>query len=77
VISPCPIGYGRPNKLGSGLNEMKYYRENSLVQNNADPRDADIGLQGKIIVGKFIDQSRPTFDELYAENILKKFTRSS
>ena len=77
VISPCPIGYGRPNKLGSGLDEMKFYRENSLVQNGTDPREADIGLKGKIIVGKFIDQSRPTFDELYTENILSKFKREN
>ncbi len=77
VISPCPVGYGRPNKLGSGLDEMKFYRENSLVQNDTDPRDADIRLKGKIIVGKFIDQSRPTFDELYAENILSKFKREN
>ena len=77
VIAPCPVGYGRPNKLGSGLDEMKFYRENSLVQNDTDPREADIGLKGKIIVGKFIDQSRPTFDELYQENILSKFKREN
>ena len=27
VIAPCPIGYGRPNKLGSGLDEMIYYKK--------------------------------------------------
>ena len=59
VISPCPVGYGRPNKMGSGLDEMKYYRENSMVQNGADPREVDIGLKGKIIVGKFIEQKPP------------------
>jgi hypothetical protein len=56
---------------------MKFYRENSLVQNDTDPREADIGLKGKIIVGKFIDQSRPTFDELYTDNILSKFKREN
>jgi len=47
------------------------------VQNDTDPREADIGLKGKIIVGKFIDQSRPTFDDLYQENILNKFKRDN
>jgi 2-oxoglutarate ferredoxin oxidoreductase subunit beta len=75
VIAPCPIGYGRPNKLGSGLEEMKFYRENSLVENGADPREADIGLKGKIIVGKFRQEQRPTFLEEYEEKILKKFRR--
>ena len=75
VIAPCPIGYGRPNKLGSGLDEMVYYRENSLVQNGADPSEVDIQLKGKIIVGKFREEKRPTLLEEYEENILKKFRR--
>ena len=76
VIAPCPIGYGRPNKLGSGLEEMMFYRENSLVENGADPREVDIGLKSKIIVGKFRQEQRPTFLEEYEEQILKKFRRT-
>ena len=76
VIAPCPIGYGRPNKMGSGLDEMIYYKENSVVQNGADPRDVDIVLRGKIVVGKFSEEKRPTFLGEYEENILKKFRRS-
>ena len=76
VISPCPIGYGRPNKIGSGLDEMIYYKENSIVQNGADPRDVDISLRGKIIVGKFSEEKRPTFLGEYEEKILKKFRRT-
>lgn len=75
VIAPCPIGYGRPNKLGSGLEEMKYYQENSLVKNGADPREVDIALKGKIVVGKFVEEKRPTLMEEYEERVLKKFRR--
>jgi 2-oxoglutarate/2-oxoacid ferredoxin oxidoreductase subunit beta len=75
VIAPCPIGYGRPNKLGSGLDEMVYYKENSVVQNGADPREADIALKGRIVVGKFSEKKRPTLFEEYEENVLKKFRR--
>jgi len=76
VIAPCPVGYGRPNKLGSGLEEMKFYRENSLVENGADPREVGIALKGKIVVGKFREEPRPTFLDEYEEQILKKFKRT-
>ena len=38
VIAPCPTGYGRPNKLGAGLEEMRYYRDMSEERNGADPQ---------------------------------------
>jgi 2-oxoglutarate ferredoxin oxidoreductase subunit beta len=63
VISPCPTLYGRMNRQPSGLEQLRYYRENSVVKNGADPRSADISLDGRIIVGKFIDIERPTFSE--------------
>ena len=65
VIAPCPIGYGRPNKLGDGLEEMKYYREMSVIKDGADPAEAGIDLKSEIIVGKFIDKDKPTFSEQY------------
>lgn len=64
VISPCPTTFGRRNKLGDGLSEMKYYKENSIIKHKADLREADIELGGKIIVGKFVDIERPTFTEI-------------
>ena len=66
VIAPCPTGYGRPNKLGSGLDEMKYYREKSVIMNGAQPSEVDIKLKGEIVVGKFIDVDKPTFSEKYS-----------
>lgn len=65
VIAPCPIGYGRPNKLGDGLEEMKYYREMSVIKDGANPAETEIDLKGEIIVGKFIDEDKPTFSEQY------------
>ncbi len=71
VISPCPTVYGRRNKLGDGLNELKYYRDNSIIHHGIDPKEADIGLGTKIIVGKFLDIERPTFLEYYEEGLKK------
>jgi 2-oxoglutarate ferredoxin oxidoreductase subunit beta len=60
VISPCPVVYGRMNKEPKGLDSMHYYQEKSVIRTCADPKDADIELNGPIVVGKFIDRTRPT-----------------
>ncbi len=64
VISPCPVLYGRMNRQPTGLDQMKYYQENSIIQHGANTKDAGIELNGKIIVGKFLDVERPTFSDL-------------
>jgi 2-oxoglutarate ferredoxin oxidoreductase subunit beta len=60
VISPCPVVYGRMNKEPKGLDSMHYYQEKSIMRNGADPKEADIALNGPILVGKFVDIERPT-----------------
>ena len=35
VISPCPTLYQRRNKMGDGLDTMKYYKEMSKVRHGA------------------------------------------
>jgi 2-oxoglutarate ferredoxin oxidoreductase subunit beta len=67
VIAPCPTVYGRMNRQSTGLDQMRYYRENSVIRHGADPRYIDINLHGRITVGKFIDIERPTFSDLQEE----------
>jgi 2-oxoglutarate ferredoxin oxidoreductase subunit beta len=55
IISPCPTYYGRMNKQRSGLEQMKYYRDSSIVKHGIDPKNVDIEINGQIIVGKFVD----------------------
>jgi 2-oxoglutarate ferredoxin oxidoreductase subunit beta len=64
VISPCPTLYGRLNKQKTGLEQMAYYKENSVIRHGADPRQADIALNGQIVVGKFVDLDKPSYLEL-------------
>ncbi len=64
VIAPCPVLYMRLNKLGQGIDGMRFYHDNAEVRNGADPRDVGIGFQDKIICGKFIDEDKPTYQEL-------------
>jgi 2-oxoglutarate ferredoxin oxidoreductase subunit beta len=63
AIAPCPTLFGRLNRAGDGLDMMKFYRDNSEIQNQAPTRELDIVHKGKIIVGKFVDKQAPTYLE--------------
>ena len=71
VITPCVTLYARRNRLGDGLNLLKYYYEKSEIQHGADTRDIDISYQGKLIVGKFVDKDKPTFLDCMDEHLGK------
>jgi 2-oxoglutarate ferredoxin oxidoreductase subunit beta len=58
ILSPCPTLYQRRNRLGDGLDTMKYYKQHSKTQHGAATREAGFGFQGEIIVGKFVDRER-------------------
>jgi len=64
IISPCPTLYGRLNKQKTGLEQMQYYKDKSIIRHGADPRQADIGLAGQIVVGKFVDLDKPSYLQL-------------
>lgn len=61
AINPCPTYYGRMNNQATGLEQMEYYRDNSVIKHGINPKQADIALNGQMIVGKFVDIERPTF----------------
>ena len=61
VVSPCPTLYARRNRLGSGLDLMRFYHDSAKIQHGADTRDIDIDYQKEIVVGKFIDKEKPDF----------------
>ena len=61
VVAPCSTLYARLNRLGSGLDLMKFYHDNSVIKHGADLQDVDIDFQKKIIVGKFVDIEKPTY----------------
>jgi 2-oxoglutarate ferredoxin oxidoreductase subunit beta len=64
VISPCPTLYQRRNKMGDGLDTMKYYKEASKVKNGAPTGEVGLTLNGEIAVGKFVDRDRPDYQTL-------------
>lgn len=64
VISPCPIYYGRFNRKGDALGELRYYKENTVVKNFPPLQECDLSvLGGKIVVGKFVEEQKPVFME--------------
>lgn len=64
IVSPCPTLYQRRNKMGDGLDTMKYYKSMSKLKNGEDTKNVALSRQGEIIVGKFVDRERPNYMEL-------------
>lgn len=71
VIAPCATLYARRNRLGTGLDLMKFYHDHSVIRHGANTKDIDIGFQKEIVVGKFVDKERPTFLEAMNEHLSK------
>jgi len=61
ILSPCPTLYQRRNKLGDGLDTMKYYKEKSRTKHGAPTSEAALTKDGEILVGKFVDRERPDY----------------
>ncbi|MCX6151077.1 MAG: 2-oxoacid:ferredoxin oxidoreductase subunit beta [Ignavibacteriales bacterium] len=73
ILAPCPTLYSRRNKLGDGLSQMMYYKENSVIQHGADTKSIPLEFQGKIVIGKFVDIEKPTYLDAMNEHYQKKF----
>lgn len=76
IIGPCTTLYARRNRLGDGLNLMKFYHDTNEVNNLSDLRELDIRFQEKIIIGKFIDEERPTWLDCMNNRYRKVFGES-
>ncbi len=63
AVSPCPTLYTRRNKLGSGLDRMRDYRDRSVIRHGASPQEVAIDPDGRIPVGKFVDIDKPTLED--------------
>jgi len=72
ILAPCPTLFSRRNKLGDGLDQMKYYKESSEIKNDANTKDVGLTLQGKIICGTFVNKDKPTYLQTYNEFMAKK-----
>jgi 2-oxoglutarate ferredoxin oxidoreductase subunit beta len=64
VIAPCSTLYSRLNRLGSGLDLIRFYHDNSEIRHGADTKDLGIGYQDRMVCGVFVNEDKPTFSEL-------------
>jgi 2-oxoglutarate ferredoxin oxidoreductase subunit beta len=69
VLSPCPTLYQRRNKMGDGLETMKFYKEHSKTRNGCPTSEVGLSKQGEIIVGKFVDRERPDYLDLMRQQL--------
>jgi len=70
VLSPCPTLYQRRNKMGDGLDTMKFYKQASKVRNGAPTSEVGLSKSGEIIVGKFVDRERSDYGELMHDRFI-------
>jgi 2-oxoglutarate ferredoxin oxidoreductase subunit beta len=64
VLTPCPTLYQRRNKMGDGLDAMKYYKEAGKIRNGAPTGECGLTRSGEIVLGKFVDRERPDYLDL-------------
>ncbi len=69
VIAPCPTLYLRLNKLGTGLDRLRYYYDESEIHHGEDTSNLEI--EDEIPCGTFVDVERPTFLERMHEQYKK------
>lgn len=70
VVTGCPTFYGRYNKMGDGLDMIKYQKENSVTYDRAKKMSEE-ELKGKIVVGVFQDVDKPEYISEY-EKIMER-----
>jgi 2-oxoglutarate/2-oxoacid ferredoxin oxidoreductase subunit beta len=64
VLSPCPTLYQRRNKMGDGLDTLKFYKQVSKIKNGAPTNEVTLSKSGPIVVGKFVDRERTDYHDL-------------
>ncbi|MCS7171896.1 MAG: thiamine pyrophosphate-dependent enzyme [Armatimonadetes bacterium] len=74
VLAPCPVGFGRPNDLGEGIDELWFYRRQADYDPQAALERLEIRMRkdSKIVWGVFVDTERPTYMDRYREYVLRK-----
>lgn len=61
AISQCPVSYGRYNQMPSGVEMLKWQRENTVSASAAGKDSA----RGKIVRGVLLDRDLPEYTEEY------------
>ena len=63
VIAPCPTQFGRYNRLGTALDQLKDVKKKSVLKHGINPQDAKIDLKEEIYIGEFLEIERPEYSD--------------
>ncbi|NJE08774.1 2-oxoacid:ferredoxin oxidoreductase subunit beta [Thermococcus sp. M39] len=63
-LSPCPISFGRRNRMKTAPELIKWYNKITVPISKAKNMSPE-ELEGKIVIGEFVDRDRPSLDEEY------------
>jgi hypothetical protein len=69
VLSTCPPTFGEFNGYPEALDMMKYFRDKSVVDHNADLSKIGVTThpEDEVVVGNFVDRRRPSYQELLGD----------
>ncbi|RLF90075.1 2-oxoacid:ferredoxin oxidoreductase subunit beta, partial [Thermococci archaeon] len=67
-LSPCPISFGRRNKMKTAPELIRWYQKITVPLNKAKKMSPE-ELEGKIVIGEFVDRDRPGLVREYREYI--------
>ena len=70
ALTPCPIGYGRRNKMGDASAMLNWYKENSVLYEKAKNMEPE-EVKDKIVVGVHHEEDAPEFVEEYSRRVSK------
>jgi 2-oxoglutarate ferredoxin oxidoreductase subunit beta len=70
ALSPCPIAYGRRNKLGGAVEMLREMKETGISVEKASEMSAE-ELEGKTLNGVLFSIDAPEFSEEYHRSIAK------
>ncbi len=62
VVSQCPTQYGKSSRIGGAIPLMKHFKELSVPLAKARGMSAE-DLEGKIVVGEFVNKKAPEYTE--------------
>jgi 2-oxoglutarate ferredoxin oxidoreductase subunit beta len=72
VLSPCPIGFGKSNRINDGLEETELYRERCILVDNGkdvalDVLGIDLREDKPIFIGEFVNRDRLPYAPIQLE----------
>jgi len=71
VLSQCPTQYGRRNKIGDGVQMMKWLKESSVRRENAG-KVPEADLKDKFLIGEFVDIEKAEYGASLRELIKRR-----